>query len=201
MKRPNCTVTFANSVETMYRVSILANKRDHLFKLKSPGELYKVCTYEKTGRWVTSPTTFRAPNHPTTGIIHEQRAGLVHRANERRRLARNGQKKFNKWEMDDLKDDMAAYYRYCLLRNLDKRVDNVVPMEMHHHFVRAAVDAARDTFYDAHDVAIENRKVSPFVNQSETRKPTPIDETPVATQKLANNGAPKIGRASCRERV
>ncbi len=155
-------VKFNDSVEMKYLVSKLANKREHDFKL-APGELYKVCTYDKSGRWVTSPTKFSASNRPTHEIDHEKRASLVHRINERRRLARTGLKKYEKWEMDDLKNDMAAYYRYCLLRNLDKGMENAVPMEMHYHLIRSAVDVARDVFYDVHnDPTIENRKVTPL---------------------------------------
>ena len=63
--------------------------------------------------------------------------------------------------MNGLESDLAAYYRYCLLRNIDNGMENVVPMdpEWHHKLVRRSVDEARVLFHEVYADLRENRKV------------------------------------------
>ena len=170
-------VSSDNAVKAKYLVSTYANKYDHEFRFGITGMNYKVCTREKyPGLWTTCPTKFSAAQHPPPDIVHHERCKLVARPNDRRKLARAGKVKFKTWELDDLKGDMAAYYRYCLLRNIDKGMESVVPdQEWHHQYIRQSIEAARDLYYDVHPGPIENRKESPIAHCDEG---APVQSTP-----------------------
>ena len=84
---------------------------------REPSKQYLECREElQAGHWTRIPVSFKGNSRTSADNIHREELARI----RRRAQIRRQECAYDQQEMDELKANKAALYRYCLLQSIDK---------------------------------------------------------------------------------
>ena len=124
--------------------------------LKNGRHKARYYTERHTGHWNKVPTNFgtKSRKNLETEAFQKQRQQFISSQRARLELLRKPRHGIEKSELEAVKSDLAQYYRFCLLRNLEQGYDLIAPQneEWRHKLIGRCIDEAKELYLQVYGV-------------------------------------------------